>query len=102
MHGQNYIDYLAYVCAVAAAVTVGRDSLKKRTIENLTRLVATLQTRIDVLEGELEDKNERICVLEETVDGYSELVREGHLVGSGGQGSRNRTATSKNPKNRTP
>lgn len=102
MHGQNYLDYLAYACALSAAVTVGRANLKKHIIEDLKTLVLAHEKTIVQLKKDNADKDERICALEETVDGYAELVREGHIAGGSGATSRNRATPSKIAKNRTP
>lgn len=102
MPTKDVLDLLVYVSAIAVAITVGRTNIKKQTILDLQNLVTAQQQRITSLERELLEKDSRICDLEETVDGYSELVREGYLARGIRQGSGNRPAHSKNPKNRNP
>lgn len=116
----DFVEVLLAVCSIAAIVIVGRTNIKKQVIEDLKDLILAHEQTINQLkleniqlrkDNELKEerfrkdsqkKDERICVLEETIDGYSELVRQGHLLGSSGTRSRNRSTASKNPKNRTP
>jgi hypothetical protein len=102
MQLKNLLDILAAVVVVVTAVNVGRTNIKKRTIEDQKILIATLSTRVRVLEEEAQEKDERICNLEEAIDGYTELVRQGHISGNSGSGSGNRSTSSKTTKNRTP
>lgn len=99
---KDLFDIVAAVCVLATAVNVGRNNIKKRTIDDQKILIVTLTARVKVLEEALEEKDERICTLEETVDGYAEMVRQGYISGLRGTGSGNRPASSKTTKNRTP
>lgn len=93
MHAKDFLDLLAVACALAVAVTVGRTNIKKQAIADLLAANAGLRERVDILEVKLQERDARIEHLEETIDGYAELVREGHLAGSNRKTSRNRTAS---------
>jgi hypothetical protein len=100
----DYIQAVLAVCAICAVVVVGRSNYKKQVIADLQTLALAHEQTINQLKleniqlrADSAQKDERIRALEETIDGYSELVRQGYLLGSSGQGSRNRSASSKNP-----
>jgi hypothetical protein len=96
------LDILVAVAALTVAVVVGRDNIKKRIITELRDLVKVLTTKVDTLEetvGKLRYEN---AELKETVDGYSELVREGYLSGFSRPRGRNSSATTKSTTNRKP
>lgn len=98
MKTSNYVlDILIGVAALTVALVVGRDNIKKRTIEDLQDLVEVLTLKIDSLEETVCKLRDENAELKETIDGYTELVRQGHLAGSGGPRSRNRTASTKAP-----
>ncbi len=96
------LDILVGVAALTVALVVGQDNIKKRTITELQDLVEVLTGKIDTLEktvGKLRDEN---AELKDTIDGYTELVREGYLSGFGGPRGRNSSATTKTTTNRKP
>jgi hypothetical protein len=87
----DYLQALLAVCSIAALVVVGNSNIKKQVISDLQSLVMAHEQTINTLKEEntklrsdSAKKDERICALEETIDGYSELVRKGHLLGSSG------------------
>lgn len=94
---RDYLEILMFIVSITAVVTVGRNNIKKQIITDLQALVLSHQLTIEKLKKDNEEKDVRICELEETVDGYAELVRQGHLAGLGGPRSRNRPASPKNP-----
>lgn len=105
----DFLQALLAVCSIAAFVTVRRDTIRKKTISDLQALVLAHELtnqqqahEMTQMRAELQKKDERICALEETIDGYSELVRTGYLLGGSGEAGRNRPATTKATKNRTP
>lgn len=105
----DYIQSVLAVCAICAVVVVGRSNYKKQVISDLQELALAHERTINQLKLEniqlrkdSEEKDDRIRALEETIGGYSELVRAGYLLGSSGQGSGNRSAAAKTTKNRTP
>jgi len=109
MGAMNFLETLTLVCSLAAVVVVGRSNIKKQVISDLQALVMAHERTINQLKRENIElrtdstrKDERICALEETIDGYSELVRQGYLIGGGGTGSRNSSTTSKTTTNRKP
>ncbi len=102
MQAKNFLDIVAMACALAVAVTVGRNNLKKQTIADLQALCQTLKLKVDELRAEIDQKDKRIEHLEDTVDGYAELVREGYLAGGHRQGGGNRSTSTQNSKNRSP
>jgi hypothetical protein len=94
------LDTLVAIAGLTVALVVGRDNIKKRTIEELQTLVSALTLKIDNLEktvGELRDEN---AELKETIDGYTELVREGYLSRLSGPRSRNSSTPTKSATNR--
>lgn len=109
MSAKDFLEILTLVCSLAAVVVVGRSNIKKQVISDLQALVMAHEQTINRLKLEniqlrqdSTEKDERICALEETIDGYSELVRAGYLAGSSGARSRNRPATPKGTTNRKP
>lgn len=90
---RDFLEILMLVVSITAVVAVGRNNIKKQVITDLQALVLSHQLTIENLKKQLEEKDVRICELEETVDGYAELVRQGHLAGSGGSRGRNRSAS---------
>ena len=70
-------------------------NIKKQVITDLQALVLSHQLTIENLKKQIEERDVRICELEETVDGYAELVRQGHLSGVSGTRSRNRSTSAK-------
>jgi hypothetical protein len=109
MSAKDFLEALTFVCSIAAVVVVGRSNIKKQVISDLQALVMSHEETIKnlmrqntQLKADSEAKDERICALEETIDGYSELVRTGYLLGGNGPRSGNRPAASKTTKNRTP
>lgn len=101
MFGKNMIDIVTIIIATGAATAINRSSVKKQTIQDLKDLAETQQLEIDSLKRQIEEKDKRICHLEEIVDGYAELVREGHLAGSNGPRSGDGSANPKTTKNRS-
>lgn len=108
MNLSDGLQMLLAVCSIAAIVVVGRSNIKKQVISDLQALVLAHEQTINKLKEENAEvkaawakdsaaKDERIRILEETVDGYSELVRKGHLLGGSGARSRNRPATTQTP-----
>jgi hypothetical protein len=100
----DYGQFLLAICSVAAIVVVGRSNIKKQIISDLQALVLAHEQTINrlklenlQLQQDSAEKDGRIRALEETIDGYSELVRAGYLAGSGGPRSGNRSNSSKNP-----
>lgn len=96
----NYVQVLLALISITAVVVVGRSNIKKQIISDLQALVLAHEQTINrlklenlQLQQDMAEKDGRIQALEETVDGYSELVREGYLAGFGGARSRNRPAT---------
>jgi hypothetical protein len=92
---------LLAVCSILALVVVGNSNIKKQVISDLQALVMAHEQTINKLKEENTNlrkdsaaKDERICALEETVDGYSELVRKGYLLGGGWPRGRNRSTPS--------
>lgn len=81
MGTKDYLEVLMLVCSIAAVVVVGRDNIKKQTISDLQALVLAHEQTINVMKEREKKKDERISALEETVDGYAELVRQGYLIG---------------------
>jgi len=109
MSAKDFLEILTLVCSLAAVVVVGRSNIKKQVISDLQALVMAHEQTINRLKLEniqlrqdSTEKDERICALEETIDGYSELVRAGYLAGSSGARSRNRSTTPKGTTNRKP
>lgn len=100
MHPKDALDIVAYLVGIGTTVVVVRSNVKKQIIADQQALIEVLQGKVENLEKDMEKKDERICYLEEVIDGYSELVREGHLSGQHGQGSGNRSASAKTTKNR--
>lgn len=91
------LDILVGVAALAVALTVGRDNIKKRTIAELKDLVEALEKKIDGLQKTVGKLREENAELKETIDGYSELVREGHLIGGSRSRGRNRSTAIEAP-----
>lgn len=98
----DYLQVLLAVCSIAAIVVVGRSNIKKQIISDLQALVLAHEQTINrlklenlQLQQDSAEKDGRIKALEETIDGYSELVREGYLAGSGRPRSGNRSTSSK-------
>lgn len=107
MRASDFLEILLAVCSITAVVVVGRSNIKKQVISDLQALVMSHEQTINRLKLEniqirtdSDEKDERICALEETIDGYSELVRQGYLLGSSGTRSGNRPAPPKTTKNR--
>lgn len=103
----DFAEILLAVCSIAAIVVVGRSNIKKQVIDDLKDLVLAHEQTINQLKLENiqlrkdnTDKDERICALEETIDGYSDLVRKGYLLGSSGPRGRDRSTSAKTTKNR--
>lgn len=112
MNLSDALQALLAVCSILALVVVGNSNIKKQVISDLQALVMSHEQTINILKEEntklrkdsadkeaqfqkdREEKDKRIQALEETIDGYSELVRKGHLLGSSGTRSRNRSASS--------
>ena len=95
----DYLQVLLALVSVTAIVVVGRSNIKKQIISDLQALVLAHEQTINrlklenlQLQQEMAEKDGRIQALEETVDGYSELVREGYLAGFSGARGRNRPA----------
>jgi cell division protein FtsL len=100
----DYVQFLLALCSITAIVVVGRSNIKKQIISDLQALVLAHEQTINrlklenlQLQQDSAEKDGRIRALEETIDGYSELVRAGYLAGSGGTRSRNRPASTKTP-----
>lgn len=98
----DFVEVLLAVVSIAAIVVVGRSNIKKELISDLQALVLAHEQTINRLKLENiqirkdnDEKDERIAALEETIDGYSELVRAGYLAGSSGTRSRNRSTSAK-------
>ena len=100
----DYLQALLALCSITAIVVVGRSNIKKQIISDLQALVLAHEQTINrlklenlQLQQDSAEKDGRIRALEETIDGYSELVREGYLSGSSGSRSRNRSTSPKTP-----
>lgn len=100
----DYVQVLLALVSVTAIVVVGRSNIKKQIISDLQALVLAHEQTINrlklenlQLQQDMAEKDGRIQALEETIDGYSELVREGYLAGSSGARSRNRSTSAKTP-----
>lgn len=102
MQTKDALDILVFVSAIAVAITVGRTNIKKQTITDQQNLISSHERTIAQQRDEIERLCARVAHLEEVIDGYSELVREGYLAGGHGQGSGNSPAHSKSAKNRGP
>lgn len=96
----DYAQVLLALVSVTAIVVVGRSNIKKQIISDLQALVLAHEQTINrlklenlQLQQDMAEKDGRIQALEETVDGYSELVREGYLAGFSGTRGRNRTTS---------
>jgi hypothetical protein len=83
---------------------VGRSNIKKQIISDLQALVLAHEQTINQLKleniqlrNDSAEKDDRIGALEDTIDGYSELVRQGYIPGGSGSRGRNRPTSSKNP-----
>jgi len=100
MQPKDALDIIAYLVGIGTTIVVVRSNVKKQTIEDLQTLVEAHEKTIKQLKSGNKYKDERISVLEETVDGYSQLVREGYLSGINRPSGRNRTAITKTTKNR--
>lgn len=106
----SYVQILLALVSITAVVVVGRSNIKKQIISDLQALVLAHEQTINRLKLEniqqradseaaakqaakdSAEKDARIQALEETIDGYSELVRAGYLAGVAGPRSRNRSA----------
>lgn len=115
---KDYLEVLTFVCSIAVVVVVGRSNIKKQVISDLQALVLAHEQTINQLKLEniqlrkdneeaaqkaardSAAKDERILALEETIDGYSDLVRKGYLLGSSGPRGRDRSTSTKTTKNR--
>lgn len=102
MQPKDALDIVAYAAAISAALVIVKSNYKRQTIEDLKNLAATHESLIAALKLQNEQQAIEIVELRETIDGYSELVREGYLAGGNRQGGRNSSAYSKNSKNRGP
>lgn len=96
----DYVQVLLALVSVTAIVVVGRSNIKKQIISDLQALVLAHEQTINrlklenlQLQQDAAEKDGRIQALEETVDGYSELVREGYLAGFSGTRGRNRSTS---------
>lgn len=101
---RDSLEMLMFVCSITAIVVVGRSNIKKQVISDLQALVMSHEQTINRLKlenvqlrADSAEKDGRICALEETIDGYSELVRAGYLAGSSGTRGRNRSTSAKTP-----
>jgi hypothetical protein len=92
---KDFLNIIAMVCAIAAAVVVARTSLLKQTI-------AAQESLIEALIGEKDQLARRVAYLEAVVNGDPGMVGKGHLASGVGEGRGNRPAHPKNPKNRHP
>lgn len=106
---QDLIEIILAAFTIGGMVVVGRSNIKKQTISDLKDLVLAHEQTINRLKleniqlrADSAEKDKRIYALEETIDGYSELVRAGYLAGSSGARSRDRTTTAKTTTNRKP
>jgi len=104
MNLTDFLQILLAICSVTAIVVVGRSNIKKQIISDLQALVMSHEQTINRLKLEniqlrtdSSEKDVRICALEETIDGYSELVRQGYIAGGSGARGRNRSASAKTP-----
>lgn len=96
----NYVQILLALVSITAVVVVGRSNIKKQIISDLQTLVLAHEQTINrlklenlQLQQDSAEKDGRIRALEETIDGYSELVRAGYLAGFSGPRSGNRPTT---------
>src|SRR5579859_5674898 len=83
----DYVQFLLALCSITAIVVVGRSNIKKQIISDLQALVLAHEQTINrlklenlQLQQDSAEKDGRISALEETIDGYSELVRAGYLA----------------------
>lgn len=96
----DYLQVLLAICSITAIVVVGRSNIKKQIISDLQALVLAHEQTINrlklenlQLQQDSAEKDGRIRALEETVNGYAELVRQGYLSGFGGPSRGNGPAT---------
>jgi len=91
----DFIEVLLAIFTIGGMVVVGRSNIRKQLITDLQSLVLAHEQTINKQKDEIVQvkaawaadstiKDERIRVLEETVNGYAELVRQGYLSGFGG------------------
>jgi len=104
---KDLINIVALVCAIAAAVVVGRTTLLKQTIAALEALVASLEKKnkdqaeeIKALKENKDDMEQRVKALEAIIRGNPQMVDQGYLAPCERCGRRNCAAHPKNPKNR--
>lgn len=90
---KDLFNIVAMVCAIAAAVVVGRTKLLKDTI-------ATQESLIEALQDENEQLKRRVSYLEAVIHGDPGMVGKGHLASGQRCGCRDCAASAKNPKNR--
>jgi len=88
VHTKDLIDIAAYACALAAAITVGRNNLKKQTIADQAAFITALEKKVLLLERQNEEQGKRISCLEGKLNGDAGLVEgrpvaHGHGTGSG-------------------
>lgn len=109
MNVADYLQALLALCTITTMIVIGRSNIRKQLISDLQALVLAHEQTINRLKLEniqlrqdSAEKDGRISALEETIDGYSELVRQGYLLGGGGSRSGNSPAPPKTTKNRTP
>lgn len=101
MQLSDTLQVLTCVSALALAVTVGRTNIKRQTIKDLQTSNSALKLRVEILESENTKLKNQVTELEETIDGYSELVRQGHVAGLHGASSGDGTAHPQGTKNRS-
>lgn len=94
MQPKDALDIIAYLVGIGTTVVVVRSNVKKQIIEEQKLLIEAHEKTINQLK-------KRVAYLEEVVDGYTDMVREGHLSGIDRPSSRNRTAATKATKNRS-
>lgn len=95
MLAKDFVNIIALVCAIAAAVVVGRTSLLKQTISAQESLIKSLTE-------ENEQQDRRIAYLEAIVNGDPGMVGKRNMASGIGYGRGNRAAPSKASKNRHP
>lgn len=84
MSASVFIQFAFYAAGLAAFLVVGRNNLKKQTIEDQAKLIGALREQnghqadqIDSLRHQNDEQEKRIKFLEEMIgDGYSRLVSE--------------------------
>ena len=93
MFGKDTPDLVVMVITVGVATALNRSGTKSKVIQDYKELNEVQRLKIEELEAEKKE-------LQETVDGYTKLVREGYLAGGNRQGRGDGSTHPKTTKNR--